>query len=98
MLQTYTLDELAAILKICNSTARRLVLGHQIKRFRVGNEYRVTEDAIQEYIKKTGVQMTWYKWAILITVTYAVMTGIMMYATEKETWEAGQSCYIPEGR
>lgn len=56
MPQIYTLDELAEILKISNGMARRLVKGQQIKSFRVGNEYRVTEKAVEEYIKKGEVK------------------------------------------
>lgn len=49
--QIYTIKELANILKIDPETVRIKVKKGIIGSFKVGNQYRITEADLQEYIK-----------------------------------------------
>jgi hypothetical protein len=42
--------------------------------------------------------MRWYEWLIAIAVVWTVLLCGTLYATSKSVWEAGNSCYIPEGK
>ena len=46
-----TLKELQELLHIGKNTALRLVQSGEIEAFRVGNQWRVTKESIQKYIR-----------------------------------------------
>ena len=52
---TYTVDELAALLKINRKTVIRLIASEKLGAFRVGREYRITEEDYQAYRRKYKV-------------------------------------------
>jgi excisionase family DNA binding protein len=52
MSKIYTVKELAKYFKCSDLQALRMVQGEQVKAFKVGREWRVTEDAINEFIAK----------------------------------------------
>ena len=52
MPKIYTIKELAKLLKTSKDNALKLVRGEQIKSFKVGREWRVTENAILKYIQE----------------------------------------------
>ena len=52
----FNIKELQKILKIGRSQAYSLVTSGQIKAFKVGKMWRVSEDALNEYINRSGKQ------------------------------------------
>ncbi len=52
MSKIYTVQEVADMLKACPDTIKRLIKGRQIKAFKIGNNWRVSEDSLQKFIKE----------------------------------------------
>ena len=52
----FNIKEIQKILKIGRSQAYSLVTSGQIKAFKVGKMWRVSEDALNEYINRSGKQ------------------------------------------
>ena len=50
--QIYNVKEVANILKISTSLVRKLIDSKQLKGVKVGREYRVTEESINNFINK----------------------------------------------
>lgn len=50
--QIYSVKEVANILKISTSLVRKLIDSKQLKGVKVGREYRVTEENINNFINK----------------------------------------------
>lgn len=48
----YTIEEVARILKVSHMTIRRLIERGEIEAFKVGNQYRITKDALDRYMKR----------------------------------------------
>lgn len=48
----YTVEEVAKILKVSTATVRGLIKNGEIESFRVGNQIRVTKEALDAYMKK----------------------------------------------
>lgn len=59
MFQTYdevfTISEVSEILKLSPQTIRRLIRNKEIVYFKVGKSYRITKEAICEYINRRQV-------------------------------------------
>lgn len=49
---TYTVEEVAKMLKVSAATVRRLVKQGEIEAFMVGNQYRITQEALDRYTNK----------------------------------------------
>ena len=52
----YTLQEVAEILRIKDTTAKRLIIKRELAATIVGKLYRVTETQLQEYLNKQTIQ------------------------------------------
>ena len=52
MTSPYTIAELAEILKCSKHTITRLIQSKQLKAFKVIGTWRITEEALTEFIKK----------------------------------------------
>lgn len=52
----YSRQEVARILSVNPMTIYRLIIAGKIKAFKVGNDYRISETALRDYIKKTEVK------------------------------------------
>ena len=50
-----TLHDLASRLNISYATARRLVLTGEVRGHRVGRQYRISEEAVRNYLSETVV-------------------------------------------
>ena len=50
-----TIAEVAASLRVSRMTVYRLVRAHTLAAIRVGKSYRITEQAVEEYLGKAGV-------------------------------------------
>ncbi len=50
--KVYTVKELAELLKVEDQIVRRMIKGEQISAFKVGSQYRVTEEALKKYINE----------------------------------------------
>ncbi|MDD2575197.1 MAG: helix-turn-helix domain-containing protein [Acholeplasmataceae bacterium] len=48
----YDVNDLMKILKVSRATVIRYINDKKIKAFKVGNSYRITKDALSEYIKE----------------------------------------------
>ncbi len=48
----YDVNDLIKILKVSRVTIIRYIKDKKIKAFKVGNSYRITKDALMEYIKE----------------------------------------------
>lgn len=48
----YDVNDLMQILKVSRATVIRYIKDKKIKAFKVGNSYRITKDALSEYIKE----------------------------------------------
>lgn len=53
--KVYTVEEMREFLKVGKNTAYELIRTGKIKSFKVGAEYRIAADAINEYIKNTAL-------------------------------------------
>ena len=49
----YTLQEVADYLRVTRQTIYNYVTAKKLKAFKAGREYRVTEEALQDFIKST---------------------------------------------
>jgi excisionase family DNA binding protein len=50
MVQVYTVQEVAELLKVSPRTIERLVQNHQLRAIHVGRRLRVTQESLQAYI------------------------------------------------
>ena len=48
----FTTEEVADILKISSKTVREMIKSKRLQAVRVGQEYRITEDQIRDYIEE----------------------------------------------
>jgi excisionase family DNA binding protein len=48
----YTTEDVADILKVSSKTVREMIKSKRLQAVRVGQEYRITEDQIRDYIEK----------------------------------------------
>ena len=48
----YTVEEVAKILKVSVATVRRLIKIGELEAFPVGNQYRITQEALDKYMRK----------------------------------------------
>lgn len=48
----YTVEEVAKILRVSTATVRRLLKAGEIEGFPVGNQWRVTQEALDKYMRK----------------------------------------------
>ncbi len=51
-LKTYTLKEVADILKVTRRSIYNYIKGGKLKAVKIGREWRVTEDALKEFLDK----------------------------------------------
>jgi len=49
-----TIAEVADIMRISKMTVYRLVHAHELASLRFGNSYRISDNALDEYIRKAG--------------------------------------------
>jgi len=49
-MQTYTIDEVAGILKVHSQMVRKLIKNGELQTYRVGNTHRITQEQIKEYL------------------------------------------------
>lgn len=47
---TYTVEEVAKILKVSTSTVRKLIKSGKLEAIEVGNQYRVTEEELDRFL------------------------------------------------
>jgi excisionase family DNA binding protein len=50
----YTIEEVAAILRVHHTKVRQLVAAGEIQATKVGKQYRISEEALQEYIARNS--------------------------------------------
>ncbi len=48
----YTVEEVAKILRVNERTVRNLIEAGELRATRVGRQYRISEEALQEYIER----------------------------------------------
>jgi excisionase family DNA binding protein len=48
----YTVSEVAKLLRVSEATVRRLIKTGELEGFPVGNQYRVSQEALDKYMKK----------------------------------------------
>ncbi len=48
----YTIEEVAAILRVNPAKVRQLIAAGEIRATKVGKQYRISEEALQEYIER----------------------------------------------
>lgn len=48
----YTVEEVAKMLRVSVATVRRLIKIGEIEAFSVGNQYRVTQEALDKYMSR----------------------------------------------
>lgn len=51
-MKIYTTDEIAEYLRIKPGTVRGLIRDNRLTAIKIGNEYRITEEQLQEFITK----------------------------------------------
>lgn len=51
-IKIYTVQELTELLKVTQRTLYRYIKAGQLKTIKLGREYRVTEDALKEFLEK----------------------------------------------
>ena len=51
-LKVYTTDEALEVLKVTRRTLYRYIKAGQIKAIRMGREYRITEDALKDFLER----------------------------------------------
>jgi putative molybdopterin biosynthesis protein len=49
---TYTVEEVASILKISEQTVRNLIKRGELKAIRVGGQFRITQEELNRYLQK----------------------------------------------
>lgn len=52
--QIYTVKEIAVTLRISPKTVRKMIATRQIDAFIVGDEYRITQSALDEFIRRNS--------------------------------------------
>lgn len=52
----YTVEEVAKLLKVSVATVRRLIKIGELDAFPVGNQYRVTQEALDKYMRRKASQ------------------------------------------
>jgi excisionase family DNA binding protein len=50
--QVYTIAEVARLLKVSEQVVRQLVLSGELRSKKVGRQYRITREMLQEYLDK----------------------------------------------
>lgn len=50
-IKVYTTEEVESILKVTRRTLYRYIKANQIRVVRLGREYRITEDALKEFLE-----------------------------------------------
>jgi excisionase family DNA binding protein len=48
----YTIEEVARILKVSSATVRKLIKSGELESFKVGHQTRITQEALDNYIKR----------------------------------------------
>ena len=48
----YTIEEVAKILKVSQMTVRRLIDEGELEAFKVGNQWRITKEALDRFMQK----------------------------------------------
>jgi excisionase family DNA binding protein len=48
----YTIDEVAGILKVNPATVRQLIASGELKATKVGRQYRISQEALDDYIAR----------------------------------------------
>lgn len=48
----YTIEQIAEILQVGDSTVRRMIADREIEAIKVGRQWRITETALQDYLKR----------------------------------------------
>jgi len=56
--RVFSFEESMAILNVCEHTLRRLLNDDELRGFKVGRKWLVSEAAIQEYIRKQETALT----------------------------------------
>ena len=51
-IKVYTTDEALEVLKVTRRTLYRYIKAGQIKAIRMGREYRITEDALKDFLER----------------------------------------------
>ena len=51
-IKVYTTDEALEVLKVTRRTFYRYIKAGQIKAIRMGREYRITEDALKDFLER----------------------------------------------
>ena len=51
-IKVYTTDEALEVLKVTRRTLYRYIKAGQIKAIRLGREYRITEDALKDFLER----------------------------------------------
>ena len=51
-IKAYTTDEALEVLKVTRRTLYRYIKAGQIKAIRMGREYRITEDALKDFLER----------------------------------------------
>ena len=51
-IKVYTTDEALEVLKVTRRTLYRYIKAGQIKAIRIGREYRITEDALKDFLER----------------------------------------------
>ncbi len=54
-MKVYNLNELMKILQVSRPTLIKYIKNKKIKAFKVGQQYRITEEALREYIERERV-------------------------------------------
>jgi excisionase family DNA binding protein len=52
----YTVEEVAKLLKVSVATVRRLIKIGELEAFPVGNQYRITQEALNNYMSRRAAQ------------------------------------------
>jgi excisionase family DNA binding protein len=48
----YTVEDVAAILKVSEPTVRKLIASGELRATQVGRQYRISQEALDEYIAR----------------------------------------------
>lgn len=50
-IKVYTVDEVAAVLRVTRRSVYNYISANQIKAFKIGRDWRVTEDALRSFME-----------------------------------------------
>lgn len=53
----YTIDEVSEMLKVNRKTISALIKSGDIKSIKIGSQYRISEQQLQEYLKANTIEM-----------------------------------------